>query len=49
MRQCIEADGVCRHEPVLPGGDEIAGAPRRMNARAAAWVAGAAVVLGAMV
>lgn len=49
MRQCIEADDICRHEPVLPGGDEIARAPRGMDARAAAWAAGAAFVLGAMV
>lgn len=36
-----------RHEPVLPGGTEIAGAPRAMNARHAAFVAGAAVAVNA--
>lgn len=40
------ADYVDRHEPVLPGGTEIAGAPRAMDARGAAIVAGAVAVVG---
>ncbi|KAI6712607.1 hypothetical protein JHW43_004835 [Diplocarpon mali] len=35
------------HEPVLPGGDEIAAASRRADARVAAVVAVAAVLVGA--
>jgi hypothetical protein len=39
-----------RHEPVLPGGTELGagGAPGGLDARGAAWLAGAAVALNVL-